>query len=158
MLPCSCLSPPWLILHVGQAGVLAGGTCLKGRAPGDMVSSTCAPTHPILVDSSSHTSGVWGSLGPSPSTCPRTLSPLAPGEKGWQEHLPVRGAVLAPGRPHQQRNRVCILMSGDGEHVSFQVRASPGLRLALPFHLTCESPLCATLTTNSSVHTPSQQQ
>lgn len=101
----AAVSHPWLILHVGRAGVMGEAPVSRGGllgtqhpAPAPLPSPFClvppATSHRVSRDPS----------GPPP-TCHSSLSLLTRGEKGWQEHLPIWRAVLAPVRLHQQRNR-----------------------------------------------------
>lgn len=125
-----CLSRPWFILHGGQAGVTGGGARLKGRAVRHTGSSTGASALLILVGSPSRAEqNLSGSLGPCPPTCHSSLSPLTPGEKGWQEALPIGGAGLAPGRLHQQRHRV------HGNTRPWRPHAPPTAQSDVPSHL-----------------------
>lgn len=129
-----CLSRPWFILHGGQAGVTGGGARLKGRAVRHTGSSTGASALLILVGSPSRAEqNLSGSLGPCPPTCHSSLSPLTPGEKGWQKLCPL-GEQVWPQGGFTSKGTVCMVTPGHGDHMHLP-------RPKATFPLTCEPAL-----------------
>ena len=99
-----CLSHPWLILHVGRAGVMGEAPVSRGSLLGAQRPAPAPLPSPFCLVPSATSHRVSRDPSGPPPTCHSSLSPLTRGEKGWQEHLPIWRAVLAPVRLHQQRN------------------------------------------------------